>query len=98
MRLKLATTTLLVFGLFLLVSWPWSVGRAPSREAPVEERLAYAKRLAFFVSGTVVVFGATGILALLVARQARKELREEAMANLKELLEGTLQDHGRRGQ
>lgn len=94
MRLKIATTALLIFGLALLLLWPWVVGPRPPADAPKPELAAFAVRLMIYMGATILTFAVTAALALLVARQARKQYREEALANLRELIEGTLKDHG----
>jgi hypothetical protein len=96
MRLKVVTTALLLFGFALLVSWPWIVGAKPPKEAPRNERAAYAKRFVYYTGGTIIVFSVTAFCAILLTRQARNEFREAARKNLEELIAGTLEDHGRK--
>lgn len=96
MSLKIATTALLLCGLALLVSWPWIVGPRPAPDAPKSEVVRYARRFVYYTGGTILVFCSTAFLAILMARRARREYREESRRNLEELLEGTLRDHGRK--
>lgn len=96
MRLKILTSAFLILGFGLLISWPWIVGRWPPSDAPQKERLRFASRFVYYTGGTVIVFAVTGLLAVLLLRQARKEFREEARKNLHELVEGTLTDHGKK--
>lgn len=96
MRLKIATTAFLLFGLVLLATWPWVVGPRPPADAPKPELAAFAVRLMIYMGATIVTFAVTAALALLVGRQARKQYRKEAIDNLRELIEGTLKDHGRK--
>ncbi len=96
MHLKIATTAGLIFGILLLAAWPWLIGPAP--RASVEGRQAvqeYAVRFGTYVIVALVVWAATAILAILVARQARLEYRDEAMGNLQNLIEESLKDHGK---
>jgi len=120
MRLKLATTALLLFGIVMLLGWPIMVGKRPPtgpetrlsqtelRKLPPEQqvqarerRRALARwtlRYAIYFLVMLTTFAATAICAALVARQARAEYRKEAVDNLRELIEGTLEDHGPRRQ
>ncbi|MCB8933612.1 MAG: hypothetical protein H6534_09235 [Chthonomonadaceae bacterium] len=94
MRVKLVTTALLVFGIVLLVGWPWIVGAKPAATAPEQERLRYLLRYGIYFVTLLLTFFSTAVGAVLVARQARRQLKEEAMENFHSLLEGTLKDHG----
>jgi hypothetical protein len=98
MRLKILTTAFLIFGLALLLSWPWTVGKKPPAGSPRGELLVYARRIFYYTGGTIIVFSLTAVFAVLWARQTRRELSEEAKRNINELLEGTLKDHERQKQ
>jgi len=95
-RLKIATTAFLVFGLLLVLGWPWLVGPRPPEGSPKQELAAYVTRLVFYLGGTLVVFFVTAVLAVLVLRRVREEFRQEAMRNLEELLEGVRRDHAKK--
>lgn len=96
MRVKTVTTALLVFGIALLVGWPWIVGPKPPVNAPDAERLRYLLRYGLYFTVLLLTFFSTAVGAMLAARATRRQLREEAMENLHELIEGTLEDHGRK--
>ena len=96
MRLKIATTAFLLFGLALLASWPWVVGPRPAHGAPRVEIAGYATRLMAYMGGTILSFVTAALLAIFVMRRAREAYRSEAKHNLAELLEGTRRDHGRK--
>lgn len=95
MRVKVVTTALLLFGVALLVGWPWIVGPKPAATAPEPERLRYLLRYGLYFLALLLTFFSTAVGAVLVARQTRRQLRDEAMENLQTLIEGTLEDHGR---
>jgi hypothetical protein len=96
--LKILTTGFFLLGLVLLVSWPWIVGGQPARSAPERERLAYVLRFGLYLAGTIVTFFLAALAAFFTARRARNMLREEAKENVRELIDGTLEDHAKRGQ
>jgi hypothetical protein len=91
--MKLFTSLSLIVGFLLLVSWPWIVGKRPPAGSPRSAYAAYSRRAAGYVGGLVVCMVASGVGATLVIRRAREEYRQQAMANLKGLVEGSLQDH-----
>ena len=94
MRLKWVTTGLMIFGLGLLLGWPWIVGARPD----VADKVAtarYALRFGLYVIALMLVFASTAVCAWIIARRERRRFREEALANFKDLVEATLQDHGK---
>jgi MFS superfamily sulfate permease-like transporter len=95
MFLRVATTAFFILGLVLLLAWPWIVGARPSAEASKPEQVAYAVRFVTYISGLLLVFFTTSICAWLLARKRRMEFQKESLDNLKDLIEGTLHDHGR---
>lgn len=98
MRLKIATTSCLIFGALLLLAWPWVVGIRPGKGAPRAELAAYASRFMWYVTATVLTFVVTAFLAILVMRRAREQYREASMRNLETLLEGVREDHAGKQQ
>lgn len=96
MRLKVATTALLIFGVILLAAWPWVIGPMPNAsEAGRRALQEYAVRFGLYIIVVLLVWSATAVLAIMVARRAREKYREEAMENLQSLLEESLKDHGK---
>ncbi|MFY9235513.1 MAG: hypothetical protein WAO58_13760 [Fimbriimonadaceae bacterium] len=93
MRLKIATTALFIAGVVLLIAWPWFVGEQPPAGASQRARAEYVLRMGLYFIATLLTFFTAAVCAFFVARRTRKELREEAMNNVKELIEGTLHDH-----
>lgn len=96
MRLKVATTAGLIFGLMLLAAWPWLIGPMP-KASEVGRRAVqeYAVRFGIYIIVVLLVWASTAVMAIMVARRAREAYREEAMDNLQNLLEETLRDHGK---
>ena len=92
MRLKIALTSLLIFGFVLLLAWPWIVGRQPVYEHKAEVA-RYLLRFSAYVISLLVVFSSCAMLAVILARKQREAFREEALTNMKHLIEATLEDH-----
>ncbi len=109
MRLRFVTTTLLLFGLLLLLAWPWAVGSRPrlsmqeiraegyteAQQAQVLERRnqVYFVRFSTYVLLLFLSFAGAAVGASLMMRRVRGEFRETTRTNLTELIEGTLHDH-----
>lgn len=98
MRLRIATATLFLFGLALLVAWPWVVGQRPGLSEPLRERKEYVVRLGVYFLVSILTFFSAALCAYLLSRHARSELRKEAKENFKELIEGTLHDHQKKSE
>ncbi|MFN8219287.1 MAG: hypothetical protein U0S12_04035 [Fimbriimonadales bacterium] len=94
MRLKVATTISFLVGMAMLVAWPWLVGSKP--EGDRKAVLQYLLRASEYFIALLVVFFVTATLAWLTARRQREEYQEQSLENLKELIEGTLEDHGKK--
>ncbi len=93
MRLRVLTTFLLIFGVVWLLSWAWIIGPPPPPKPPKPVARAYAMRISAYLGVLVVTVVASGVCAALVVRQAKQEYREFATRNLKDLVEGSLNDH-----
>lgn len=93
MRLKIFTTGLLLFGVLLLFATPWILGPRPGGTG--SDAREYVVKFGLLVIGLFTIFATTAILAIIVARKERQRFREEAMENLKDLVESSLRDHGR---
>lgn len=94
MRLKVATTVTFVVGLVMLGAWPWVM---QGRPAPRTREFAeYLLRTSLYFILLLLIFFATVVLAWLTARRAREEYQTQKLENLKELIEATLEDHGRK--
>lgn len=97
MGLRIATTACFLTGVGLLGAWPWLVGPHPSGPDVTRAVLeSYAVRLTVYMAAILLFFFLTAVFALLTVRRARIEYRDQARANLQELIEGTLRDHERK--
>jgi hypothetical protein len=94
MRLKVLTTALFVFGILLLIGWPWILGGRPvGPKASQQAEAAYALRLGLYFIVTLLTFFFAALCAFFLARREREAIREQAKQNVQELIEGTLRDH-----
>jgi len=111
MRLSATVTGLVLFGVLLLVLWPWLLGNPPDRRIDTrpggptaaqqarllkEKQVRYLTRSAIYISLLMVTFFSATVCAWLLVRQARREYALRTAENLRELIEGTLKDHGKR--
>lgn len=90
MRLKVLTTAFVVFGLLLMVLYPWLLGPKPHTR---HEFQAFAIRYLIYVSAIVIALIGAGVCSVLILRRAREEYRQAKEELLKQLLEATLKDH-----
>lgn len=96
MRLKTVTTALVVFGLALMLLWPFVLGERPAATAPRRAQAEYGVRLLTYFGVTAVTWLLVAGCAVMMVRQARREFLEKERQNLQALIEGTLRDHERR--
>lgn len=93
MRLKVATTATFFVGLVMLGAWPWMMaGKPPPR---TREMAQYLLKTSIYFIVLLVIFFATVVLAWLTVRKTREEYQAQKLDNLKELIEATLEDHGK---
>lgn len=93
MRLNVVTTSLLIFGVLLLLCWPLALGGRPSPEAPRAELANWGARALTYFLLTSMSFLAAAFGAVLIMRRNRREFLIEAKRNVRDLIEGSLQDH-----
>ncbi len=110
MRLKGTVTGLVVFGVLLLVLWPWLLGNPPKgpqnlvsgpNQKQIErqfkdKQVKYLTRSAIYISLLMITFFSATVCSWLLVRHARKEYLLRTSDNLRELVEGTLKDHEKR--
>ncbi|MBS1723512.1 MAG: hypothetical protein JSS66_11225 [Armatimonadetes bacterium] len=96
MRLKVLTTTLLIFGVLLLIVWPFTVGAPPVKSATRRAKVVWATNAWTYFTVTASTWVAVAASAVLLARQARREFLTEERKILQGLVEGSLKDHGKR--
>lgn len=97
MRLKVFTTAALLFGVVLLIAWPFILGDQPAKTAPEPDRLRYFLRFGLYFLALIITFFTAALGAFFVARRAREQFREEAVGNLHDLIESSLEDHADNG-
>lgn len=90
--LKIITTLFAIGSIGMLIGWPWAVGAQPEGE---KAKLEWLLRASQYFIGLLVVLFATTVFAWLVVRRQREEYQRDKLDNLKDLIEGSLRDHGR---
>ncbi|MCH7904698.1 MAG: hypothetical protein IH944_09065 [Armatimonadetes bacterium] len=96
MFLKVLTTTFFLFGILLLVAWPFVIGPQPDAELGKNVLADYAVKMAFYILVLSVAWMGAAVCAWLLTRKLRKELAGRRTENMRGLVEGTLKDHGRK--
>ena len=97
MRLKIATIAFTAFSILVLISMPLFVIpphglKAASKHVQAE----FVVRSGAYIMVLLLSCFVTLVLSWLLYRRTREEYRTQTLENLKELLEGTLQDHDRK--
>lgn len=96
MRLRIVTTGFLIFGVVLGLLWPVILGPKPSESAGKKALAEYAARGLIYFALLCVIFLALCMCAIWIMRQNRIEFERQRQENLKNLVEGSLNDHGKR--
>ena len=97
MRLKIAAIAFTAFSILLSVSWPLFIVPPPGlRTAAKHVQAAFAIRSGTYIMLLPVSWFVALVLSWLLYRRAREEYQTRTLENLKDLLEGTLQDHDRK--
>lgn len=96
MWLKVLTSGFLAAGVAMLLFWVKLIGPKPAKGATDKQLAEYGIRLLTYFGVTCILFLATAICAILLIRRARREFLEDMRGNYEDLVEGTLQDHGRK--
>ena len=96
MLLKILTTTFFVFGVLLLVAWPFVIGPQPEPELGKNVLADYALKMVVYIFVLSVAWMAAAVCACLLTRKLRRELAGRQVENMQGLVEGTLKDHGRK--
>ncbi len=73
----------------LAASWPWTLGRIPDGKATIESKLDFLQTGGVLVFATLACLITASIGAVILARAAREEYREELNENLKDLVTET---------
>ncbi|HVT13912.1 MAG TPA: hypothetical protein VHE55_16740 [Fimbriimonadaceae bacterium] len=97
MRLKALCWALAVFTFLLLIGWPVFVG-LPQRGASKPVLRQYLTRSEIWFTALMVSFLGTTVTAAFVVKQSREEYLEGSADNMRRLIEGTLEDHRKKGE
>jgi len=95
LRLKVVTTSLFVFGGLLLLLWPVILGPRPTAEAERTVIAQWGVRALVYFFVTSITFLSAAFCSVLIMRANRMRYLEEMKSNVKELIEGSLEDHGK---
>lgn len=95
MRLKILTSACIVCAAVLMVAYPWLLGPKPSASLGSVALRGYILKFAVFMLALLVCLIGAAIGAIVLLRRSREEYRIEKTRLLKELLEGSLEDHRR---
>ena len=79
----------MVIGLLLAASWPWTLRKIPDAKATIETKLDFLQTGGVLVFTTLACLVTASIGAVILARAAREEYREELNENLKDLVTET---------
>ena len=97
MRLKIAAIAFSVFSVLVSLSWPFFViAPASIKTAPKHVQAAFIVRSGTYIIVLLLSWFVALVLSWLLYRRTRAEYQKKSLENLKDLLEGTLQDHGRK--
>ena len=91
--LRFWTTALLIFGMVLLMGSPILLMRRPPPGAARDVRAVFAITMTTYVVVLLLVFFAVTYLSWRLLVKQREEYQAKHLENLKELVEGSLQDH-----
>jgi len=92
-KLKFWTTAMLIFGFAMLFGYPFLLTRRPAEGASREARAQFAVLLTGYMGVLLLVFFVLVVLAWRIMVFQREKYREETLQNLRDLVEGTLNDH-----
>ena len=98
MWLKIATTFLMLFSIFMLFAFVWMVGPKPPSTAPRAEQIAYLRKGAVYVGVEALALIGSILGAYFIARRARQEYRDQSRRNMEMLIETTLREHSKKAE
>jgi len=102
MRLKMLTSAAMLLGFVLVVMWPWVLRQRPhpaGGHPPIRREVgSFQVMFAGYVGACAFSFMTAGCLAALLMRAAREEFSRQAMANVRDLVEGSMEDLRSRGK
>lgn len=98
MRVGTLTASFFIFGIVLLLAWPFVLGPTPPDDATRSQLAQYGVRTLLYFFVTCTAFLASAVCAVILMRRNREMYREKLRENVEELIEGTLHDHQKRKQ
>lgn len=79
----------------MLICWPFVIGARPEVGAEREVIARYGIRALAYIGLMCMTFLSAAFCATLIIRRNRAQYAEELTQNLRELVEGSLSDHGK---
>lgn len=95
-KLKFWTTVLLFFGFGMLFGYPFLLNHRPGEDAARADRARFAMILTSYMVVLLIIFFVLIVLAWRIVVRNREAYRDATLTNLRDLVEGTLNDHGRK--
>ncbi len=90
--LKALTGVLIGLGIVIMLGWPVLVGIPPKRQSSLQVKRGFVIRTVTAMSLLVVSVAGAGVGSVILLRRAREEYRQQAMANMRDLIEGARED------
>lgn len=95
MFLKVLTTGLVLLGVGLMIAFPFLLGARPGPQEKLELARYGSRLLTYFLLTCSVWIGAAAC-AIVMVRRTKREFMTTQRENLRELVEGSTSDHGRK--
>ena len=95
MPVKVVTTALVLLGLAMVAALPFVLRERPT-DGDQAALAKYGAWLLTYFGATCLIWLSAALGAVLVMRNARRQLVEEQKENLRGMIEGTLHDHERK--
>jgi len=92
MGIKVLTTACMIAAVVIFVLAGALIIEHPSVKAPRSEKTLFAERLMWFSGAELLTLIGAGTGSLLIVRQARREYRDQALKNIRDLVEGSGED------
>ena len=95
MLVKVVTTALVLLGLAMVAALPFVLRERPA-DGDQAALARYGAWLLTYFGATCLIWLSAALCAVLVMRNARKQLAEDQKENLRDMIERTLHDHERK--
>lgn len=96
MRVKIAALSFLIADVILFLTAGFYLAAMPKKGSPRPEQVAFAVRSYAIVAALLISLLMTVILVWVWMLSLREDYRKQSKENMEALIEGTLQDHGRK--